>query len=184
MTTRKAFTLIELLIVVAIIAILALIAVPNLLEAQMRSKIARVKNDMRAVAGALEAYRTDNPGYPDFIDVIGLGVYQLRPLTTPVAYLTSIPHDVFLPPIVPEPLIGRRVSFRYTSYPIVPDPATIWSLASNGPDMRQNTAGVYRGNELNPFFGRDPLFDDWVLYDPTNGTVSAGDLFRASDYVP
>ena len=54
-----SFTLIELLIVVAIIAILAAIAVPNFLEAQARSKVSRIKADMRTVGTAIETYRVD-----------------------------------------------------------------------------------------------------------------------------
>ena len=61
---KKGFTLIELLIVVAIIAILAAIAVPNFLEAQIRSKVSRVKNDQRSYATGLEAYFVDNNLYP------------------------------------------------------------------------------------------------------------------------
>src|SRR5690606_2741475 len=62
--SRKAFTLIELLIVVAIIAILAAIAVPNFLEAQTRSKVSRARTDMRTVATAMEAYAVDHNKYP------------------------------------------------------------------------------------------------------------------------
>ena len=62
--TGRGFTLIELLIVVAIIAILAAIAIPNFIEAQTRSKVSRVKADMRSLATAVEAYRVDNNRYP------------------------------------------------------------------------------------------------------------------------
>src|SRR3954453_20338717 len=69
MKKSTAFTLIELLIVVAIIAILAAIAVPNFLEAQVRAKVSRVSTDMRSVTVALEAYAVDTNKYviPRFI---------------------------------------------------------------------------------------------------------------------
>jgi prepilin-type N-terminal cleavage/methylation domain-containing protein len=57
---KKAFTLIELLIVIAIIAILALIAIPNFLEAQTRANVSRAKADMRSLAAAIESYTVDN----------------------------------------------------------------------------------------------------------------------------
>jgi prepilin-type N-terminal cleavage/methylation domain-containing protein len=56
---RQGFTLIKLLIVVAIIAILAAIAVPDFLEAQTRAKVSRCKSDMRTLATAIEAYTVD-----------------------------------------------------------------------------------------------------------------------------
>lgn len=97
MTNRKGFTLIELLIVVAIIGILAAIAVPNFMNAQIRAKIARVQSDLKAMATAIEMYRTDNNAYPDSCSLEVQGAVQFRAgeIWAPVAYTTVAPVDPF-----------------------------------------------------------------------------------------
>lgn len=103
-TAKSAFTLIELLIVVAIIAILAAIAVPNFLEAQMRAKISRVQSDLRTVATALESYKVDTNKYPPtpFVQADVLRVVPTR-LSTPIAYVTSAGfQDPFLSTLIPD----------------------------------------------------------------------------------
>jgi len=206
---QSAFTLIELLIVVAIIAILAAIAVPNFLEAQVRAKVSRVKNDMRTLAVAEEAYYVDYNSYtqgqggqegaPLVIVVVWQG---LRMLTTPVAYISTLPLDAFgirsrfggqqsvssyefgvgavgVGPAGRNPITDRGPGW----------PADTYELESDGPDRNDNTGG----DGPAPSTGSYPT-GSWLtispavllgaIYDPTNGTVSTGELFRTGGVPP
>lgn len=214
---ERAFTLIELLIVVAIIAILAAIAVPNFLEAQTRAKVSRCAADMRTIRTGLESYRVDGNAYPE--TDFGAGVFETNAgagmdrLTTPISYLSSVPQSPFK-----ENKIGQsgyrhctaRILYLYVRAAIPTGtianggnitpglPATFdssyqadriryaipggglaeqaaervkgqWEIKSVGPnnmddaDPSQNPAGNARS------------------YDPTNGTVSMGDVVVFSD---
>ena len=56
MRRRGGFTLVEIMIVVAIIALLAAIAVPGFLRARKRSQATRILNDLRMIDSAVDQY--------------------------------------------------------------------------------------------------------------------------------
>lgn len=188
------FTLIELLIVVAIIAILAAIALPNFLEAQTRAKVSRVKNDMRAIATALEAFYVDNNAY---IAPTGNGIpTHLKNLSTPIAYITQgqlkdqfkdqqgkIEHKIGYYGCNDE-----NISIYAHSTGIIPwddtsrnsgMPKILWYiLLSTGPDNDLNgTVGSLPGSASKDAWN-DPSIIIQHVYDPTNGTISNGEIFR------
>ena len=206
MSLRRAFTLIELLIVVAIIAILAAIAVPNFLEAQTRARVSRTENDLRTISLGMESYRIDNNGYiasdansPITPHGTASGA-DTRLLSTPISYLTSMPPDVFR--IVAgnsNPIYRIYALAYYTSttgaqtkgYGVYPHNA--WMTWSQGPDIVTQSGG-YRsfkaveaneratppllGAQTPPELGGGGTLYNGMRYDPTNGTVSVGDIHR------
>ncbi len=177
----RAFTLIELLIVVAIIAILAAIAVPNFLQAQVRSKVARTETDLRTLATALEAYRIDNNSYYPARFYQNLAE-RIVPLTTPVAYITSVPVDLFFQYSTANFAGAGQNWYAYVSGNIylgrddfLPEYAkTLYTVAGRGPDGNYNFGGICTIHPL--AIPTNAL--ERGSYDPTNGTISEGDIIR------
>ncbi len=67
MKSKHAFTLVEIMIVISIIALLAAIAVPNFLRARKRAQATRILDDLRLIDGALDLYAMEeskSPGDP------------------------------------------------------------------------------------------------------------------------
>jgi type IV pilus assembly protein PilA len=69
--TTKGFTLIELMIVVAIIGILAAIAIPNFIRFQARSKQSEAKSNLKALYSSQKSYYQEKDRYNDYVSVIG-----------------------------------------------------------------------------------------------------------------
>ena len=68
---QKGFSLIELLIVVAIILIIAAIAIPNLLRSKMAANEASAVGSLRTLNTACVSYSTSYGGYPDTLAKLG-----------------------------------------------------------------------------------------------------------------
>jgi prepilin-type N-terminal cleavage/methylation domain-containing protein len=74
----KGFSLIELLIVVAIIGILAAIAIPNLLTAQKKTKISKALAESKLLVTQSQLYNADKNAYPNLISDLRTNNYISR----------------------------------------------------------------------------------------------------------
>lgn len=181
----SAFTLIELLIVVAIIGILAAIAVPNFLNAQIRAKIARVQADQRNIGTALGMYNIDNNAFPDFYTFPAFATIGVPELTTPVAYIADYPVDAFENTEesfgLPDGLKNTKMAYynlkittqtgkaRGNTNFGVPEynRGIRWGLRSIGPNRAYDNYNILNNT---PGVSTD-------LYASSNGLISAGDIW-------
>jgi prepilin-type N-terminal cleavage/methylation domain-containing protein len=88
---RAGFTLVEIMIVVAIIALLAAIAVPGFLRARKRSQATKILNDLRMISGAVDQYAIENSKKSDDLVSIADWTRYLKKDT----YLYNSGNDLF-----------------------------------------------------------------------------------------
>jgi len=146
---RRGFTLIEMLIVVAIIGIIVAISVANLVSAVQRAKQKRSMGDMRTVALGVESYTTDYNRYP-----AAAGFLLPSGLSLPTATLGDVAGQLTPTYLRTVPLLdGWNSWFTYS----VSDSRYDYAIRSNGADGAP---------ESSPPFGPTHLFDsDIILVD-------------------
>ncbi len=179
---KGAFTLIELLIVVAIIGILAAIAVPNFLNARVRAGIARVKGDFKAIDTALQMYKMDHNVYPPDRGGPNVGDgddASYSHLTTPVAYLSSIDlcMDFFTSKggRLESGQRGIRNFYDYGMVPYITESGVGYVVVSFAPDRILNMPWATSAMDAMADSDGDRLT---FVYESTNGLVSSGDIIR------
>lgn len=112
---RGGFTLIELVVTIAILGLLATVAVPFAQLVQQRSKEAELRTSLRQIRTAIDAYKqavvekriespADASGYPPDLDVLWKGVADItKPDDSKLYFLRRLPRDPFYPDAAAEP---------------------------------------------------------------------------------
>ena len=104
--SNRGFTLVELLIAIAVVVTICAMAIPNLLAALDQARIAKAVGDIRSIGDDVEAYNIIKGQYPDTLDDIDRGTF-LDPWGNPYQYLNfagakgkgAMRKDRFLVPI-------------------------------------------------------------------------------------
>jgi general secretion pathway protein G len=120
----RGFTLIELVITVAIVGVLALMAVPLLEVAAQRQKESELRTALRQIRGAIDAYHqavkdkkveapVDASGYPPSLDVLVEGVPDItHPERRRIYFLRRLPRD----PMNPDATLPPAQTWGLRSY--------------------------------------------------------------------
>ncbi len=135
---RKGFTLVEVMIVVAIIAALMAIAIPNYRRIQEQGNITKAKSELRTLQTAVENYYIHNSStYPS----------ALSDLTTATPRIVnSIPDDVFATSGSYGYVRGGTSNYYYVIYSVGPDGNGSATISSDAPSETNGASCIYVSN--------------------------------------
>jgi prepilin-type N-terminal cleavage/methylation domain-containing protein len=162
---RRAFTLVELAVVVAIIGLLMAILLPVAGRAGLQAKVLAVNAELRDIGLALEAYSLDHETlYPPVrVDcMLGGHFYQLPCELVENGYLPAPPTDSFMAAGI-EDRFNRGYTYKYRSVgtliynrtTVIEGGACLW-VSDGFPDNEQEEGQTYSNLKDSPV--------SWVLY--------------------
>jgi prepilin-type N-terminal cleavage/methylation domain-containing protein len=164
-TMKRAFTLIEVLVVIAIIAVLLGLLLPAMGRARLQAKILTVNAELRDIGLALEAYSFDHEGrYPPVrVDcMLGGHFYQLPCELVAGGYLPAPSPGSFMAAGV-EDRFSRGYTYKYRTVgtliynrtTVIDEGACLW-VPDGFPDNEQEEGRTYSNLKESPV--------SWVLY--------------------
>lgn len=170
---RRAFTLVELLVVTAIVTGIMGILIPVTGRARLQAKVTVVNAELRGIGLALESYALDHDGEypPTRVDcMLGGHFYQLPLELVACGYLPAPPTDSFMAAGF-EDRFNRGYTYKYRSVgtliynrtTVVKEGAYLW-VPDGFPDNEREEGQTYSSLEDSPvswvLYSQGPRFDD------------------------
>ncbi|GAC1442278.1 MAG: hypothetical protein NVS2B3_08250 [Vulcanimicrobiaceae bacterium] len=148
---QDGFTLVELMVVVAIIALLAAVVIPNFVHARAQAAVSQTEANMKQISTALELYYADNQSYPTANAPVDPALFGGP--TNP--YLTSTPASAL-----------KRAKYAYTDVPAAAGVPESYTLTDAGPYDPTTLSQLTKGTGGTALCAATCSS---ITYDPKNG---------------
>lgn len=180
--SRRGFTLVEIMIVVAIVGVLAALAIPNMMKYQARTKQSEARTNLKAYFSVQKTFFSEKDSYGTNLAIMGFAPergnrYSYQNALTPAAWLER---SAAIQPVVDNAQGLEADCFKLNMGGCVARPArpgtaaafsVVYSGASTGPTDTGVIVGPFGGYvmEARGSVDNDPEADVWMI---SSGTIS------------